>query len=66
MNREIAKRFYGLVDLGIHPYQAFNMVAYENEQAVEDLFRLRIIAENLAADIINYPTAGDYHGYDYH
>lgn len=53
-DKKLAEKFYTLIDSGLHPYEAFNTIAYDNEEAWEDLAKLMVIAENLAADKSRY------------
>lgn len=55
MNKQLATKFYDLVDSGIHPLTAFDILYIAHDFNSTEYYELYQIADRLAKDVVNYP-----------
>ncbi len=54
-NKKLVIQFYSLVDSGVHPLDAFDILYIAKEFDTDDYYIIYQLASNLAKDVVNYP-----------
>ena len=50
----LAKKFYDLIDSGVHPLTAFDILYIQHEYSQDEYYEIFRLAKNLAKDVVNY------------